>query len=82
MNIWQSYKQERGCLMHIAHLANTLLKDGKSARDSHVLACNFATYSLRCDVYNGAVVVNFDLGDRFQDLGPSNGGACAPVHGV
>jgi len=27
VNIWQSYKQERGCLMHFAHLANTLLKD-------------------------------------------------------
>ena len=27
LNIWQSYKQERCCLMHFAHLANTLLKD-------------------------------------------------------
>jgi len=27
VNIWQSYKQERSCLMHFAHLANTLLKD-------------------------------------------------------
>ena len=26
VNIWPSYKQERGCLMHLAHLANTLLK--------------------------------------------------------
>ena len=43
MNIWQSYKQERGCLMHFARLANTLLKDGE--RDNHVLACNFAKYS-------------------------------------
>ena len=25
-------------------LANTLLKDRESARDSHVLACNFARY--------------------------------------
>jgi len=25
MNIWQSYKQERGCLVHFARLANTLL---------------------------------------------------------
>ena len=45
MNIWQSYKQERGCLMHFAHLANTLLKDEESARDNHVLACNSAKYS-------------------------------------
>ena len=39
------YKQERGCLMHFARLANTLLKDEESARDNHVLACNFAKYS-------------------------------------
>ena len=26
VNTWQSYKQERGCLMHFARLANTLLK--------------------------------------------------------
>jgi len=44
VNIWQSYKQESGCLMHFAHLANTLLKDEESARDNHVLACNFAKY--------------------------------------
>jgi len=45
VNIWQSYKQERDCLMHFARLANTLLKDDESARDNHVLACNFAKYS-------------------------------------
>jgi len=33
----------RGCLMHFARLANTLLKDEE--RDNHVLACNFAKYS-------------------------------------
>jgi len=44
VNIWQSYKQERGCLMHFAHLANTLIKDEESARDNPVLACNFAKY--------------------------------------
>ena len=27
MTIWQSYKQQRDCLMHFARLANTLLKD-------------------------------------------------------
>ena len=43
--IFGSYKQERGCLMHFAHLANTLLKDIESARDYHVLACKFAKYS-------------------------------------
>jgi len=30
--------------MHFVHLANTLLKDEKSARDNHVLASNFAKY--------------------------------------
>jgi len=37
VNILQSYKQERGCLLHFARLANTLLKDEESARDNHVL---------------------------------------------
>ena len=31
VNIWQSYKQDRDCLVHIARLANTLLKDAESA---------------------------------------------------
>jgi len=44
VNIWQSYKQERGCLMHFAQVANTLLKDEESVRDSHFLAFNFAKY--------------------------------------
>jgi len=46
VNIWQSYKQERGCLMLFVRLASTSLKDEESARDSHVLACNFARYLL------------------------------------
>ena len=45
MNIWQSYKQERGCLVHFAHLANTLLNDEESARDNHIFAYTFAKYS-------------------------------------
>jgi len=44
VNIRQSYKQERGCLMHFSRLANTLLKDLESARDNRVLDCNFAKY--------------------------------------
>jgi len=44
VNIWQSFKQERGCHMPFARLANALLKDEESARDNHVLACNFAKY--------------------------------------
>ena len=31
VNIWQSYRQERGCLMHFTRLANTLLKDKATA---------------------------------------------------
>jgi len=31
--------------MQFARLANTLLKDEDSARNNHVLACNFAKYS-------------------------------------
>jgi len=30
VNIWQSYKQERGCLMHFACVAKTLLNDEES----------------------------------------------------
>jgi len=45
VNIWQSYKQEHGCLMHFARLAKTLLKDEESARDNHAFLCNFAKYS-------------------------------------
>jgi len=42
VNIWQGYKQDHGYLVHFARLANTLLKDGESARDNHVLASNLA----------------------------------------
>ena len=45
VNIWQSYKQERGCLVHFALLANTLLKDEESARGNHVLTRKSAKYS-------------------------------------
>jgi len=31
--------------MHFVRLANALLKDGDSAWDKHVRACNFAKYS-------------------------------------
>jgi len=44
VNTWQSYKQECGCLMHLASLANTA-KRRKSARGNHVFVCNFAKYS-------------------------------------
>ena len=44
VNILQSYKQERGCLVHFVRLSTTLLKDEESAQDNHVLVCNFAKY--------------------------------------
>ena len=45
VNIWQSYMQECDCIVHFVRLANALLKDGESARNDPVLACNFAKYS-------------------------------------
>ena len=45
MNIWQSYKQERGCLIHSVHLANTVLKVNESARHHPPFARNYAKYS-------------------------------------
>jgi len=45
VNIWQSYKQERDCFAHFVRLAKTLLNDKESARNNHVLVCNFAKYS-------------------------------------
>ena len=45
MNLSQIYNQERGCLVHFARLATTLLKNEGSAQDNRVLARNFAKYS-------------------------------------
>jgi len=54
--------QGDGCLMQFARLANALLKDEESARDNHVLVCNFAKYSpflkFRCLVNRGMMGVN------------------------
>ena len=41
MNIWQSCKQERDCLVHFLRLLAVCWPSAQSARDSHVLACNF-----------------------------------------
>jgi len=46
VNIWQSYKQERDCLIHFLRLLAVRWPSAQSARNNHVLACNFATYSL------------------------------------
>jgi len=45
LNIWQSYKQKRGCLTHFLRLLAVWWQGVQSARDNHVLACNFAEYS-------------------------------------
>jgi len=37
VNIWQSYKQERGCFVQIVRLATTLLNYEESAR--HPRSC-------------------------------------------
>ena len=42
VNIWQSYKQEGGCLVH---LANTLLKVKESARHNPPFSCFYAKYA-------------------------------------
>jgi len=45
VNIWQSYKQEGGCLMHSVRLATTA-KVEESAHDTiHLLASSHAKYS-------------------------------------
>jgi len=46
VNIWQSYKQERGCLAHFLRLLAVWWSGTQSVRDNRILACNFATYSL------------------------------------
>ena len=44
-NIWQSYKQERGCLVNFLHYL-ALCGWVQSAWDNHARACDFAKYSL------------------------------------
>ena len=52
VNIWKCHKQERGCLIHFASLANSLREDEESARENHVLACNFAEYSPISEIFS------------------------------
>jgi len=44
VNIWQSYKQECDCLLHFLCLLAVCWPGTQSARDNHVLACDFAKY--------------------------------------
>jgi len=39
-NIWQSYKLERGYLVHFLCLLAVCWTGAQSARDNHLLACN------------------------------------------
>jgi len=45
VNIWPSYKQEGGCLVHFVRRANTPLKVEESARHNSPFARNNAKYS-------------------------------------
>ena len=45
VNIWQSYKQERDCLVHFLHRLAVCWPGVQSARGNHVFACNFADFS-------------------------------------
>ena len=45
VNIWQSNKQERDCLVHFLRLLAVCWSGALSARDNHSLACHFAKYS-------------------------------------
>ena len=45
VNIWQSYKQERDCLVHFLRLLAVCWPGAQSAPDNHAVACNFAKYS-------------------------------------
>ena len=45
VNIWQSYKQERDCLVHFLRLLAVCWSGAQSAWDNHALAGNFAKCS-------------------------------------
>jgi len=44
VNICQSYKQERDCLVHFLRLLALCWPGAQSAWDNHALACNIAKY--------------------------------------
>ena len=45
VNIWQSYEQDGGCLVHFMCLATTLLQTKKMHDTIHLCARNYAKYS-------------------------------------
>jgi len=46
VDIRQSYKEKRDCLVHFLHLLAVWWPGTQIARNNHVLACNFAKYSV------------------------------------
>ena len=42
VNTWQSYKQERDCLVHLLRLLVVCWSGAQSEWDNRALACNFA----------------------------------------
>jgi len=53
VNISQNCTQEGGCLIHFLRLLAVFWSGAQSARDNHVLACNFAKYSPILIVFTG-----------------------------
>jgi len=45
VNIWQSYRQKRDCLVHFLCLLAVCWPGAQSAWDNHALTCNYAKYS-------------------------------------
>ena len=45
VNIWQSYQQERDCLVHFLHPLAVCWPGAQNAWDNHALGCNSAKYS-------------------------------------
>jgi len=73
VNIWQSYKQERGCLMHFAHLANTLLKDEEMTcfADTNVSLGCVATYARCGGIFNINLTANLPRNLPLKKIGKS-----------
>jgi len=60
VNIWQSYKQERGCVKHFVRLANTLLKDDESV-SLRKLSPTLATAHYSCPDSAIGLVAQYEL---------------------
>ena len=45
VNIWHSYGQKCGLCLALSSTSSSAVEGRTSARDNHLLACNFAKYS-------------------------------------